>query len=59
MRSYAAVQHHGPAGVARARHFRACAMPAPASWSITQPLAAVTVNTIDPKPWPRPLVTSQ
>lgn len=59
MRSYATVQHHGHVGVARARQLRVCAMPAPASWSITAPLAAKTVNITDPKPRPRPLVTSQ
>jgi hypothetical protein len=59
MRSNAYVQHHGLAGVARPRHFRACAMPAVASWSITAPLAAKTVIITDPKPRPRPLVTSQ
>ncbi len=58
MRTYVAVQHHGPAGVARPRH-AACAMPATASWSITKPLAAISVNVTDPKPRPRPLVTSQ
>jgi hypothetical protein len=59
MSSNAYVQHHGHAGVARSRHFRACAMPAVASWSITAPLAAKTVIVTDPKPRPRPLVTSQ
>jgi hypothetical protein len=34
-------------------------MPATASWSITKPLAAISVNVTDPKPRPRPLVTSQ
>jgi hypothetical protein len=55
----AAAQHHALAGVARARQLRGCAMPATASWSTVSPIALVTVNGTDPKPRPRPLVSSQ
>jgi WhiB family transcriptional regulator, redox-sensing transcriptional regulator len=51
-------QHLAARGDARVRAaaFGAYLMPTQVSWSIA---GFVTTNSITPKPWPRPLVTSQ